>query len=531
MTLEELKSISQQEEANRKPTCVRCCMSTGCMSSGAQEIKESLEKEVAAKGLEEKVEIRRVGCIGLCGRGPLVTVEPGNKMFERVTPETAPSIIDSLAGGTAIPREGDPNHPFYARQTKIVGANSGRIDPERIEDYIAAGGYQALHRAIFEMTPSQVVDEVSRSGLRGRGGAGFPSGIKWATVAKATSDTKYVVCNGDEGDPGAFMDSSTLESTPHSVLEGMAIAALAVGAQKGFLYVRAEYPLAISRLQVAIRQAVATGVLGADIFESTFSFNVEVRIGAGAFVCGEETALLASIEGGRGQPRPRPPFPAEKGLWGKPTLINNVETFANVPAILQRGANWYSSFGTATCKGTKVFSLTGCVRNNGLIEVPMGITIREIVEDLGGGATEGRTIKAVQTGGPSGGCIPASMFDLPVDYENLTGAGSIMGSGGMIVLDDRTNMVELAKFYIDFCVDESCGKCIPCRAGTVQIAHLLAKILDGKGSLRDLDQLQELCDMVKSTSLCGLGQTAPNPVLSSLRHFREDYLALIKEAQ
>ena len=529
MTLDELNAITQKEKAGRKETCVRTCMSTGCMSSGAGEIKKALDKEVAEKGLVGKVEVRRVGCMGLCGGGPLVTVEPGNKIYQHVTPETAPSIIDTFLGGEAIPKEGDPNSPFYTRQTSVVRANAGRIDPERIEDYIEAGGYQALHRALYEMNPHQIVEAVNKSGLRGRGGAGFPTGIKWATVAKAPGDLKYIVCNGDEGDPGAFMDSSILESSPHSVLEGMAIAAFAVGASEGFLYVRAEYPLAISRLQTAIRQAKAKGLLGSHIFESTFSFNVEIRIGAGAFVCGEETALMASIEGGRGQPRPRPPFPAEKGLWGKPTLINNVETFANIAPIIEHGADWYASKGTEKSKGTKVFSLTGNVRNNGLIEVPMGITIREIVEDLGGGATEGRTIKAVQTGGPSGGCIPASLFDTAVDYNSLMAVGSIMGSGGMVVLDDHTNMVELAKFYMEFCVEESCGKCIPCRAGTVQIAHLLTKILERKGTPADVEQLEELCEMVKNTSLCGLGQTAPNPVLSTLRYFRNEYLALLQE--
>ena len=531
MTLEELNAITQKEQAGRKETCVRCCMSTGCMSSGAGEIKKALDSEVAAKGLAGKIEVRRVGCMGLCGGGPLVSVEPGNLIYEHVTPETAPSIIDAFVGGEALPQKGDSERPFYTRQTPIVRANAGRIDPERIEDYIEAGGYQALHRALYEMTPHQIVEDVTHSGLRGRGGAGFPTGIKWATVAKAVSDTKYIVCNGDEGDPGAFMDSSILESSPHSVLEGMAIAAFAVGASEGFLYVRAEYPLAISRLQVAIRQAKAKGLLGSNIFESSFSFNLEIRIGAGAFVCGEETALMASIEGGRGQPRPRPPFPAEKGLWGRPTLINNVETFANIAPLIKNGAQWYARHGTEKSKGTKVFSLTGNVRNNGLIEVPMGITIREIVEDLGGGAPEGRTIKAVQTGGPSGGCIPASLFDTAVDYNSLMAVGSIMGSGGMVVLDDHTNMVELARFYMEFCVEESCGKCIPCRAGTVQIAHLLTKLLERKGTLADIEQLEELCEMVKNTSLCGLGQTAPNPVLSTLRYFRNEYLALLQEGK
>jgi bidirectional [NiFe] hydrogenase diaphorase subunit len=403
------------------------------------------------------------------------------------------------------------------------------VDPERIESYIAADGYQALHDVLREMTPKDVLDSILKSGLRGRGGAGYPTGLKWATVAKTASQQKYVICNADEGDPGAFMDRSVLESDPHSVLEGMAIGAYAVGANQGFIYVRAEYPLAISRLQIAIKQAKQQGLLGSGIFESPFNFNIDLRIGAGAFVCGEETALMASVEGKRGTPRPRPPFPAESGLWASPTLINNVETFANVAPIIRKGADWFASIGTEKSKGTKVFALAGKITNTGLIEVPMGTTLRQIVEKMGGGAPDGGKIKAVQTGGPSGGCIPAEALDTPVDYDSLTKLGSIMGSGGMIVMDDTTKMVDVARFFMEFCMDESCGKCIPCRAGTVQMHGLLTKILARKATARDLTKLEELCDMVKNTSLCGLGQTAPNPVLSTLRFFRSEYTELLQK--
>jgi len=528
MLLEELHELAEKEKAGRKQICVRCCMSAGCMSSQADEIKKVMEKAVVDNNLTDKVEIRRVGCMGFCGQGPMISIESEGLLYENVTPESAPSIIQALAGGKTDVQKGDPNHPFFARQELVVRAQGGRIDPERIEDYIEIGGYSALHRVVHELQPAQVVEAITQSGLRGRGGAGFPTGLKWATVAKSKGERKYVVCNGDEGDPGAFMDRSVLESDPHTVLEGMAIAGYAVGATQGYLYVRAEYPLAISRLQIAIKQAKQKGVLGEGVFESTFNFNVEIRIGAGAFVCGEETALMASIEGRRGQPRPRPPFPAEKGLWGFPTLINNVETFANIVHIITRGAAWYASLGTAKSKGTKVFALTGSIRNNGLIEVPMGITIRDIVEGLGGGAPEGKQIKAVQTGGPSGGCIPASLFDTPVDYDSLMKVGSIMGSGGMVVMDNSTNMVDVARFYMQFCMEESCGKCIPCRVGTLQMYNLLDKILKRQGTMKDLELLEELCDMVKNTSLCGLGQTAPNPVISTLRYFRNEYLELLQ---
>jgi len=530
MQLDDLNAIAEKHRNSRKKIIVRSCMSAGCMSSQADVTKKNLEAEAKNQGLEAEVEVRRVGCMGFCGQGPLVGWDNQGEhgLWEFVKPEDAPAIIAALNGGECKVQRGDPKHPFFAKQMHIVRANGGIIDPERIEDYIAIGGYTALHQALTEMQPAQVVEEVTKSGLRGRGGAGFPTGLKWGTVAKSPGAKKYIVCNGDEGDPGAFMDRSVLESDPHLVLEGMAIAAYAVGADQGYLYVRAEYPLAISRLQTAIKQAKALGLLGAGIFESPFSFNVDIRIGAGAFVCGEETALMASVEGKRGTPRPRPPFPAESGLWGCPTLINNVETFANISAIINKGGEWYAGIGTEKSKGTKVFALTGKIKNNGLIEVPMGIPLRQIVMEMGGGAPDGRSIKSVQTGGPSGGCIPADYLDTPVDYESLTKLGSIMGSGGMVVMDDSTNMVEIAKFYMEFCMEESCGKCIPCRAGTVQMFNLLEKITQKKATARDLAKLEELCDMVKSTSLCGLGQTAPNPVLSTLRFFRNEYEELLQ---
>ena len=531
MQLEDLKALADKHNASRKKICLRTCMSAGCMSSQADVIKKNLETEVKAQGLDADVEVRRVGCMGFCGQGPLVGVDgvkADGMLYEHVTPEDAPAIVGALKGGECKVEQGDPHHPFFAKQMRVVRANGGIVDPERIEDYIVAGGYQALHNALTEMSPAEVVEQITRSGLRGRGGAGFPTGLKWGTVAKSPGAKKYVVCNGDEGDPGAFMDRSILESDPHLVLEGMAVAAYAVGADQGYLYVRAEYPLAITRLQTVIKQARQLGLLGGAIFESPFNFNIDIRIGAGAFVCGEETALMASVEGKRGTPRPRPPFPAESGLWGCPTLINNVETFANIAPIMNRGADWYASIGTEKSKGTKVFALTGKIRNNGLIEVPMGIPLRQIVEEMGGGAPDGGSIKSVQTGGPSGGCIPAQHLDTPVDYESLTKLGSIMGSGGMVVMDDKTNMVEIAKFYMEFCMEESCGKCIPCRAGTTQMFRLLEKITAKQATARDLARLEELCDMVKNTSLCGLGQTAPNPVLSTLRFFRPEYEALLQ---
>ncbi|HYY28863.1 MAG TPA: NuoF family protein [Chthoniobacterales bacterium] len=529
MVIEELDSIVQRQRAARKEICIRCCMASGCVSSSSDEIKTAMQKAVAEKNLTNRVEVRRVGCMGLCSQGPLVAIDPQGLMYEHVTVESTPSIIDALVGGKAQAELGDADRPFFARQLMLVRANEGRIDPERIEDYFDVGGYRTLHRVLHEMHgPSDVIEAIAKSGLRGRGGAGYPTGLKWGTVAKSPGAHKFVICNGDEGDPGAYMDRSVLESDPHKVLEGMLIAGYAVGADQAYIYVRAEYPLAVSRLQTAIRQAKQHGLLGSGIYESPFNLNIEVRIGAGAFVCGEETALMASIEGNRGQPHPRPPFPAERGLWDYPTLINNVETFANIVPILERGPEWYASLGTEKSKGTKVFSLTGKIRNSGLIEVPMGITIREVVEEMGGGAPGGAKVKAIQTGGPSGGCIPAEHFDTPIDYESLVKLGSIMGSGGLIVMDEHTNMVDVARFYMQFCMEESCGKCVPCRAGTIQMYNLLTKIVERRGTLNDLEQLEELCDLVKHTSLCGLGQTAPNPVLSTLRYFRDEYLQLLQ---
>jgi bidirectional [NiFe] hydrogenase diaphorase subunit len=457
----------------------------------------------------------------------MIYFEPDGIIYHKVTPEDAPAIVQGLVSTPVERLICPPDLPFFKRQMKIVMENSGTIDPERIEDYIAVGGYQALIKALTEMSPSEVIEEVTKSGLRGRGGAGYPTGLKWSTVAKANGARKFVICNANEGDPGAYMDRTILESDPHRVLEGMAIAAYAVGAQQGFIYVRAEYPLAIKRLRTAIRQAERLNLLGNNILGTTFSFSVELRIGAGAFVCGEETALMASIEGKRGTPRPRPPYPAEYGLWGYPTLINNVETFANIPPIIRNGGEWFAKIGTERSKGTKVFALAGRVVNTGLIEVPMGITLREIVFDIGGGIPEGKRFKAVQTGGPSGGCIPEQFLDLPVDYESLTKVGSIMGSGGMIVMDETSCMVDVAKFFVEFCMSESCGKCVPCRVGTAHLYELLRRITAGEGTTRDLELLEELCDLVKSASLCGLGQTAPNPVLSTLRYFRHEYEAHI----
>jgi bidirectional [NiFe] hydrogenase diaphorase subunit len=473
--------------------------------------------------------------MGLCSQGPLVEVEEHHDdgqtskvMYQNVKSDDAPEILESLDKEPVERLVCPTDVPFFQRQTKIALENSGEIDPERIEEYIAADGYQALLTAVTEMSPNYIIVEVIRSGLRGRGGGGYPTGLKWVTVAKADGPDKYIICNADEGDPGAFMDRSVLESDPHRILEGMAIAAYAVGANEGYIYVRGEYPLAVARLKVAIRQAKRMGLLGSNIANTTFSFNLHIRLGAGAFVCGEETALISSIEGRRGLPRSRPPYPAEYGLWGKPTLINNVETFANIPPIVRNGGDWYAGIGTEKSKGTKVFALAGSVTNTGMIEVPMGTSLREIVFDIGGGVTDGGTCKAVQTGGPSGGCIPSDYFDTPVDYESLRELGSMMGSGGMIVMDESSSMVDVARFFMEFCMTESCGKCVPCRVGTVQMYNLLTKIYEGEATPGDLALLEELCDMVRNTSLCGLGQSAPNPILSTMRYFRQEYTDLIE---
>ena len=529
MTPDELRDLAAKEklaQTNNEIT-LNVCVAAGCMSSGGDQVKEALTR--GAPSASKPCRVKGVGCMGLCEAGPLVQVGDGGTLYQGVTATDAPEVLKSLAGSPVSRLLCPADVPFFKRQKKIVLENSGIIDPERIEDYIARDGYTALQKALSQMSPSEIIQEVTTSGLRGRGGAGFPTGLKWNTVAKAQSDLKYVICNADEGDPGAFMDRSVLESDPHRVLEGMAVAGFAVGASRAYIYVRAEYPLAVKRLQIAIRQAGKLGLLGQNIMGTPFSFDIQLRMGAGAFVCGEETALMASIEGKRGVPRPRPPSPAQSGLWGKPTLINNVESFANIPPIIRNGGAWYASIGTEKSKGTKVFALAGKINNTGLIEVPMGITLREIIFDIGGGIPDGKKFKAIQTGGPSGGCIPEQFLDMPLDYDSLSKVGSIMGSGGMIVMDETSCMVDVARYFMDFCMTESCGKCIPCRAGTVQMHRLLKLITEGTATPADLAQLEELCDMVKNTSLCGLGQTAPNPVLSTLRYFRNEYEAHIRD--
>jgi len=527
MTLEELAWRAQRARQAEKAFSqhLRVCTAASCLALGSRGVKEALQAEIEAQGLRQ-CQVKGVGCLGLCSAGTLVRAEVGDQevLLQKVKPEDAPEIVKDLQGSFPARLAYPADIPFFAKQVRVVTENCGRVDPEQIEDYIAAGGYQALLGALHQMTSVQALEEVVKSGLRGRGGAGYPTGLKWRTVAKAVGSPKYVVCNADEGDPGAFMDRTVLESDPHRVLEGMAIAGYAVGAERGFIYIRAEYPLALERLKIAIKQAEGMGLLGPGIGGTASSFYLEIRVGAGAYVCGEETALIASIEGGRGTPRPRPPYPAERGVFGQPTLINNVETLAAIPNILRNGGQWYAAMGTEKSKGTKVFALAGAVANVGLIEVPMGITLRELVFELGGGLPHG-SFKAVQTGGPTGGCIPEEFLDTPVDYESLTALGSMMGSGGMIVLDSSTCMVDLAKFFMGFCRDESCGKCVPCRVGTVEMYALLDKISRGEASEGDLALLEELCDLVKHASLCGLGQGAPSPVLSTLRYFREEYQA------
>ncbi|BAJ63286.1 NADH-quinone oxidoreductase subunit NuoF [Anaerolinea thermophila] len=532
MTNEELLAISEKEQELQQQVRYRImvCSSTGCLSSRSDEILAALEAEVKQRGLENEVLVKKVGCLGLCAAGPIVSIQPDGILYKEMTPEDVPAILDRLGGEPLEEKRIDTHQPFFTRQKKNALENAGVVDPERIEDYIATGGYAALIKVLTEFSPSEVIQEVQKSGLRGRGGAGYPTGLKWSTVAKAEGEQKFVVCNADEGDPGAFMDRSILESDPHRVLEGMIIAAYAVGANQGYVYVRAEYPLAVKRFRTAIRQAEKMGFLGQNICGTPFSFKVDVRLGAGAFVCGEETALLQSVEGNRGMPRLRPPYPAQSGLFGKPTLVNNVETYANIPAILRNGGEWFAQTGTEKSKGTKVFALTGKVKNTGLIEVPMGITLREIVYDIGGGVPDGRKFKAVQTGGPSGGCIPEELLDTPVDYESLKALGSMMGSGGMIVIDDRSDMIDVARYFMEFSMEESCGKCVPCRVGTVQLYNLLGKFQRREATEEDLKTLEELCDLVRSASLCGLGQAAPNPILSTLKYFREEYLAKIRKS-
>jgi bidirectional [NiFe] hydrogenase diaphorase subunit len=529
VTPEELEQIAIETRDKRKNLVreLNVCTAAGCLSLRSDSLKAALEEEVKKTGATCRV--RGVGCMGLCSQGPLVAEHPTGVMYSKASSADAAEIVGNPRGPAVQKLVCSKQQPFFERQSFLVLENSGQIDPEKIEEYIAVGGYQSLVTALTEKQPNEIVQEVSKSGLRGRGGAGYPTGLKWGTVAKTAGTTKYLICNADEGDPGAFMDRSVLESDPHRVLEGMIIAGYAVGASRGFVYVRAEYPLAVKRLGIAIRDARKLGLLGSQICNTKFSFDLEVRIGGGAFVCGEETALIASIEGRRGTPRPRPPYPAQSGLWEMPTLINNVETYACIPSILRTGGDRFANIGTKKSKGTKVFALTGRVRNVGLIEVPMGVTLRQIIFEIGGGVPEGRKFKAVQTGGPSGGCIPEQFLDLPVDYESLKEVGSIMGSGGMIVMDDGACMVNVARYFMEFCMSESCGKCIPCRAGTAQMYELLTRITTGIATMRDLELLEELCEMVSSTSLCGLGQSAPNPVISTLRYFREEYIEHIEE--
>ncbi|MFN4244815.1 MAG: NADH-quinone oxidoreductase subunit NuoF [Brevinematia bacterium] len=507
------------------------CGGASCHSLGSSSFKKEIEDKLLEYGLKDKVLVLNVGCLGICGKGPLMKVEPDGIIYTNVSSEKLDEIIRKhFVKGTPddkdIIRKDDP---FYKKQFYIVLKDFDKVDPTSLEYYIASGGYSALAKALTEMSREDVIQEVKKSGLRGRGGAGFPTGIKWETVSKQKSDIKFVVCNGDEGDPGAFMDRSVMESMPYRLIEGMTIAAYAVGASQGFIYVRAEYPLAIERLNKALKEARRVGLLGTSIMGTNFGFDIRIRVGAGAFVCGEETALIASIEGKRGMPRQRPPFPAERGLWGYPTLINNVETFANIYAIINNGGEWFASIGTEKSKGTKVFALAGKINNTGLAEVPMGITIREMVFEIGGGIQGGKKFKAVQTGGPSGGCIPEKFIDLPIDYDSLKQVGSIMGSGGFIVMDESTCMVDVASFFMDFCADESCGKCIPCRVGTVSMKNILQKITEGRATMVDYQNLKDLAYMVREMSLCGLGQTAPNPVLSSIMYFEDEYLAHITE--
>ncbi len=517
---------------------VLVCGGTGCTSSHSDKIIEKLNEELKAKDLDKEVNVIRTGCFGLCALGPIMVVYPEGSFYSMVKVEDVPEIVEEhLLKGRIVTRllyqetvqedtiKSLKETQFYAKQKRVALRNCGVINPEVIDEYIAMDGYAALGKVLTEMTPQEVIDTILASGLRGRGGGGFPTGRKWMFAAANQADQKYVCCNADEGDPGAFMDRSVLEGDPHAVLEAMAIAGYAIGASRGYIYVRAEYPIAVERLKIAIDQAHEYGLLGDNIFGTDFCFDIHIRLGAGAFVCGEETALLTSIEGNRGEPRPRPPFPAVKGLYGKPSIINNVETYANIPQIILKGAEWFASMGTEKSKGTKVFALGGKINNTGLVEIPMGTTLREIVYEIGGGIPNGREFKAAQTGGPSGGCITKENLDVPIDYDNLIAIGSMMGSGGLIVMDDTSCMVDIAKFFLEFTVDESCGKCTPCRVGTRRLLEILNKITDGKGTLEDLDKLEALCYYIKENSLCGLGQTAPNPVLSTLKNFREEYEA------
>ncbi|MBE6855895.1 MAG: NADH-quinone oxidoreductase subunit NuoF [Ruminococcus sp.] len=550
-TLEELKVVREAMEgevalrthdnaSSKYEKHVLVCGGTGCTSSGSGQIIDALASELEKQGLTDKVQIVKTGCFGLCALGPIMIVYPEGTFYSMVNKENIARIVEEhLKGGNPVKEllydetvNGDEiksldETAFYKKQHRVALRNCGVINPECIDEYIGRGGYEALGKVLTSMSQDDVIQTILDSGLRGRGGGGFPTGMKWKLAKNIVpdADMKYVCCNADEGDPGAFMDRSVLEGDPHVVLEAMTIAGYAIGAKQGYIYVRAEYPIAVERLEIAIKQAREAGMLGKDIFGTGFDFDIDLRLGAGAFVCGEETALMTSIEGNRGEPRPRPPFPAEKGLFQKPTILNNVETYANIPQIILNGAEWFSSMGTEKSKGTKVFALGGKINNTGLVEVPMGTTLREVIEEIGGGIPNGKKFKAAQTGGPSGGCIPAEHFDIPIDYDNLIGIGSMMGSGGLIVMDEDSCMIDIAKFFLEFTVDESCGKCTPCRVGTKRMYEILDKITKGQGTLEDIDKLEELCYHIKANSLCGLGQTAPNPVLSTLRYFRDEYIA------
>ena len=541
------KVIAEQGEILAKKTGYRkqvlVCGGTGCTSSGSKKVIEALENSLKANGIENEILVVRTGCFGLCALGPIMIVYPEGAFYSQATPEGVERIVkEHLKEGNVVKdllyketvhEDGSiislSETNFYKKQMRISLRNCGVIDPEQIEEYIAVDGYQALHKVLTSMTPDEVIDEITKSGLRGRGGGGFPTGRKWAFAKASQNDVKYVCCNADEGDPGAFMDRSILEGDPHCLIEAMTIAGFAIGAHQGYVYIRAEYPIAVERLSIALEDARQHGLLGKDIFGTGFDFDIEIRLGAGAFVCGEETALMTSIEGNRGEPRPRPPFPAVKGLFGKPTVLNNVETYSNIAQIILKGSDWYSSIGTETSKGTKVFALGGKITNVGLVEVPMGTTLREIVEEIGGGIPNGKKFKAAQTGGPSGGCIPAEHIDTPIDYDSLIALGSMMGSGGLIVLDEDTCMVDISKFYLEFTVDESCGKCTPCRVGTKRLLQLLNKITRGEGTMEDLTKIDDLAKHMKSSSLCALGQSAPNPVLSTLKYFKDEYVAHIQD--
>ncbi len=539
--IREQGELLAQKTGYRKQVLV--CGGTGCTSSGSQKVIKALEESLKTHGLEKEILVVKTGCFGLCALGPILIVYPEGAFYSQATPEGVSRIVEEhLKNGNVVTdllyqetvhEDGSiislSETNFYKKQLRVALRNCGVIDPENIEEYIARDGYQALAKVVTSMEPDDVILTLNNSGLRGRGGGGFPTGKKWAFAKASESDIKYVCCNADEGDPGAFMDRSILEGDPHSVIEAMAIAGYTIGASQGFVYIRAEYPIAVQRLKIAIDQARAYGLLGEDIFGSGFCFDIEIRLGAGAFVCGEETALMTSIEGHRGEPRPRPPFPAVKGLFGKPTVLNNVETYANIAQIILKGADWFSSMGTATSKGTKVFALGGKITNVGLVEIPMGTTLREIVEEIGGGIPNGKKFKAAQTGGPSGGCIPACHIDTPIDYDNLIALGSMMGSGGLIILDEDTCMVDISKFYLEFTVDESCGKCTPCRIGTRRLLQFLEKITSGKGEMEDIEKIEELALHMKSSSLCALGQSAPNPVLSTMKYFQDEYIAHIKD--